>query len=342
MQQRLERLSEHLAREAEVRSLEQEIRSQVQEELTRSQREYVLREQARAIRRQLGEYESPSEQVDDLRKRIQDAKVPESVMEIAERELTRLAAQPPGAMEAGTIRTYLEWIADLPWSKTTDDTLEVAHARAILNEDHYDIEKVKERILEFIAVLKLKRDLRGPILCFVGPPGTGKASLAARSRGRSDASSRASRWAACATRPRSGATAAPTSARCPAASCRPCAGWAPTTRCSSSTRSTSWARISAAIRRRRCSRCSTPSRTPPSATTTWKCRSTCRRCSSSRRRTCSRTSRRRCATAEVIELPGYTEEDKLEIARRHLLPRQLKEHGLETRAPKLDDDALRG
>ena len=117
VQQRLERLSEHLAREAEVRSLEQEIRSQVQEELSRSQREYVLREQARAIRRQLGEYESPSEQVDELRKRIEDAKVPESVMEVAERELTRLAAQPPGAMEAGTIRTYLEWIADLPWSE---------------------------------------------------------------------------------------------------------------------------------------------------------------------------------------------------------------------------------
>src|SRR5258705_7136620 len=177
VQQRLERLSEHLAREAEVRSLEQEIRSQVQEELTRSQREYVLREQARAIRRQLGEYESPSEQVEDLRKRIQDAVVPESVMEVAERELTRLAAQPPGAMEAGTIRTYLEWIADLPWSKTTDDTLEVAHAREILNEDHYDIEKGKERILEFIAVLKLKRDLRGPILGSPGPPGTGKTAL---------------------------------------------------------------------------------------------------------------------------------------------------------------------
>ena len=98
-------------------------------------------------------------------------------MEVAERELGRLAAQPPGAMEAGTIRTYLEWIADLPWSKSTEDTLDIASARAILDEDHYDIEKVKERILEFIAVLKLKRDLRGPILCFVGPPGTGKTSL---------------------------------------------------------------------------------------------------------------------------------------------------------------------
>jgi len=177
VQKRLERLSEHLAREAEVRSLEQEIRTQVQEELSRSQREYVLREQARAIRRQLGEYETPTEQVEELRRRIEEAKVPESVMEVAERELQRLAAQPPGAMEAGTIRTYLEWIADLPWSKSTEDTLDVAAARAILNEDHHGIEKVKERILEFIAVVKLKRDLRGPILCFVGPPGTGKTSL---------------------------------------------------------------------------------------------------------------------------------------------------------------------
>ncbi len=128
-------------------------------------------------------------------------------------------------MEAGTIRTYLEWIADLPWSTTTDDTLEVARAREILNEDHYDIEKVKERILEFIAVLKLKRDLRGPILCFVGPPGTGQDLARSLDRARARAaSSRASRWAACATRPRSAATAAPTSARCPAASCRPCGG----------------------------------------------------------------------------------------------------------------------
>ena len=177
VRERLERLSEHLAREQEVRGLEAEIREQVQEELSRSQREYVLREQARAIRRQLGEYDSPGEQVEDLRARILDSDPPEDVLEAAERELQRLAAQPPGAMEAGTIRTYLEWIADLPWSSESEDHLDVARAREILNEDHYDIEKVKERVLEFIAVLKLKRDMRGPILCFVGPPGTGKTSL---------------------------------------------------------------------------------------------------------------------------------------------------------------------
>ena len=177
VQKRLERLSVHLAREAEVRRMEEEIRDQVQAELSRSQREYVLREQARAIRRQLGEGESPAEQVEELRGRLDEAGVPEAVREQAERELNRLAALPPGAVEAGTIRNYLEWIVDLPWSRETEDTLDVQRAREILDEDHYDLEKVKERILEFIAVLKIKRDLRGPILCFVGPPGTGKTSL---------------------------------------------------------------------------------------------------------------------------------------------------------------------
>jgi ATP-dependent Lon protease len=187
VRERLERVSAHLAREREVRRLEEEIRGEVQEELSRSQREYVLREQARAIRRQLGESESPAELVDELRQRLDALTLPDEVRQQAERELDRLAALPPGAVEAGTLRTYLEWIVDLPWSTESEDSLEVAHAREILNEDHYDIEKVKERILEFIAVLKLKRDMRGPILCFVGPPGTGKTSLGrsiARAMGR--------------------------------------------------------------------------------------------------------------------------------------------------------------
>jgi ATP-dependent Lon protease len=187
VQARLERVSVYLAREVEVQRLEAEIREQVQAELSRSQREYVLREQARAIRRQLGEADTPEEQVEQLRERIDEAKPPEAVLEHAQRELGRLAALPPGAVEAGTIRTYLEWIADLPWSKESDDVLDVPRAREVLDEDHYDLEKVKERILEYIAVLKLKRDMRGPILCFVGPPGTGKTSLGrsiARSMGR--------------------------------------------------------------------------------------------------------------------------------------------------------------
>ncbi len=177
VQRRLERISEHLAREHEVSRLEEEIRTQVQEELSRSQREYVLREQARAIRRQLGESADATEQVDLLRERLESRTLPEEVKEQAERELNRLAALPPGAMEGSTIRNYLEWILELPWDRETVDVLEVAGAREILEEDHYDLEKVKERILEYIAVLRLKRDLKGPILCFVGPPGTGKTSL---------------------------------------------------------------------------------------------------------------------------------------------------------------------
>ena len=177
VQKRLERLSAHLAREAVVRRVEEDIRDQVQAELSRSQREYVLREQARAIRRQLGEGETPEEQVEELKRKLDEAGVPDDVREQAEREIGRLAALPPGAVEAGSLRNYLDWIVDLPWSRETEDSLEVPRAREILEEDHYDLEKVKERILEYIAVLKLKRDMRGPILCFVGPPGTGKTSL---------------------------------------------------------------------------------------------------------------------------------------------------------------------
>jgi ATP-dependent Lon protease len=184
---RLERLSEHLAREAEVQRLEREVREEVQEELSRSQREYVLREQARAIRRQLGEADQPADQLEELRARIERAGMPEEARARADSEFERLSSLPPGAMEAGTIRTYLDWLVELPWSRLTDDALDVAVARKVLDEDHYDLEKVKERVLEFIAVARLKRDLRGPILCFVGPPGTGKTSLGrsiARAMGR--------------------------------------------------------------------------------------------------------------------------------------------------------------
>ena len=341
VQKRLERLSEHLAREQEVRSLEQEIRSQVQEELSRSQREYVLREQARAIRRQLGEYESPSEQVDELRRRIEEAHVPEPVMEVAERELQRLAAQPPGAMEAGTIRTYLEWIADLPWSRSTEDALDVGNARDILNEDHYDIEKVKERILEFIAVLKLKRDLRGPILCFVGPPGTGKTSL-----GRSIARALGRKYA----RLSLGGVRDEAEIR---GHRRTYVGSLP-------------GRILQTLRRvgtnnpvfilDEIDKLGADFRGDPSS-------AMLEVLDPEQNSTFSDhylevpfdlSKVLFIATAnllenippalrdrmEVIELPGYTEEDKLEIARRHLLPRQLAEHGLADRAPEITDDAM--
>jgi len=342
VQKRLERLSEHLAREQEVRSLEQEIRSQVQEELSRSQKEYVLREQARAIRRQLGEYESPSDQVDELRRRIEEAHVPEAVMAVAERELQRLAAQPPGAMEAGTIRTYLEWIADLPWSKTTDDELDVAHARKILNEDHYDIEKVKERILEFIAVLKLKRDLRGPILCFVGPPGTGKTSLGrsiARALGRKyarlslggvrdEAEIRGHRRTYVGSLP---GRILQTLRR--AGTNNPVFILDEIDKLGADFRGDPSSALLEVLDPEQNSTFSDHYLEVPFDLSKVLFIATANLLENIPPALRDRT--------EVIELPGYTEEDKLEIARRHLLPRQLAEHGLAEQAPELSDDAIR-
>jgi ATP-dependent Lon protease len=174
---RLRRLSEMLARELEVMELGSKIQSQVQSEMDKTQREYFLRQQLKAIQDELGEGDETQMEISELRKRIEEAGLPEEARKQAERELGRLENLPPAAAEYGVIRTYLEWIVSLPWSKTTEDNLDLEHARAILDEDHYDIEKVKERILEYLAVRKLKPDSRGSIVCFVGPPGVGKTSL---------------------------------------------------------------------------------------------------------------------------------------------------------------------
>jgi ATP-dependent Lon protease len=224
---RLRRLVEILARELEVISIGTKIQSQVQSELDRTQREYVLRQQLEAIRRELGEFDESAAEAGELREQLQQINLPEDVRRQVDRELKRLESLPPQAAEHSVIRTYLEWIASLPWDKSTEDNLDLVHARKVLDEDHYDIEQVKDRILEFLAVRKLKPDARGSILCFVGPPGVGKTSL-----GRSIARLSASARAACATRPRSAATGAPTSARCRGRSSARCATRAPTTRSS--------------------------------------------------------------------------------------------------------------
>jgi len=166
-----------LNRSGEALRIEAEIRDKVQSEMGKTQREYMLRQQLDAIRKELGESEDESAEIDVLRERVSAAQMPEEAEKQATRELERLAQTPAASAEHGVIRTYLEWMVDLPWSATTDDRLDVAEAEQILDEDHYDLEKVKDRILEYIAVLSLKRDLRGPILCFAGPPGTGKTSL---------------------------------------------------------------------------------------------------------------------------------------------------------------------
>ncbi|MFL5885881.1 MAG: endopeptidase La [Thermoleophilaceae bacterium] len=174
---RLRRLAELLAREAELVSIGTRIQSQVQSEMDNAQREYFLRQQLRAIQEELGEVDEQQAEAKELRERIEAAELPEHVAKQAERELQRFERLPPQSAEHGVIRTYLEWIVDLPWSESTEDNLDLAHAREVLDRDHYDIEKVKDRILEFLAVRKLKPDARSGIVCFVGPPGVGKTSL---------------------------------------------------------------------------------------------------------------------------------------------------------------------
>jgi ATP-dependent Lon protease len=174
---RLRRLVDILARELEIISIGTQIQTQVQSELDKTQREYVLRQQLEAIRRELGEFDESAAEAGELREQLDQITLPEDVRRQVDRELKRLESLPPQAAEHSVIRTYLEWIASLPWDKATEDNLDLAHARSVLDADHYDIEQVKDRILEFLAVRKLKPDARGSILCFVGPPGVGKTSL---------------------------------------------------------------------------------------------------------------------------------------------------------------------
>jgi len=174
---RLRRLSQILARELEVVQLGSQIQSQVESEVDKGQREFFLRQQLKAIQDELGEGDEQQAEVNELRQRIEQAELPEQALKAAERELSRLEKLPPAAAEHGVIRSYLEWLVELPWSKGTEDNLDIAHAREVLDADHYDLEKVKDRILEYLAVRKLKPDSPGPILCFVGPPGVGKTSL---------------------------------------------------------------------------------------------------------------------------------------------------------------------
>jgi ATP-dependent Lon protease len=174
---RLRHLARILARELEVVQLGTQIQTQVQSEIDKGQREFFLRQQLKAIQEELGEEDEQQAEVDELRERIDGAELPEHALKAADRELSRLEKLPPAAAEHGVIRTYLEWLVELPWSRETEDNLDIKHAREVLDADHYDLEKVKDRLLEYLAVRKLNPDSPGPILCFVGPPGVGKTSL---------------------------------------------------------------------------------------------------------------------------------------------------------------------
>ncbi|MBM3214216.1 endopeptidase La [Candidatus Poribacteria bacterium] len=185
--ERLNALTTMLAHELNVAELGAKIQSQAQEELTKDQREYMLRQQLKQIQKELGEAEDPAVEIEELREKLAEANLPEQAHKAATRELDRLSKMPPAAAEYTVSRTYLETLLALPWNQSTEDHLDIQAAAAVLDEDHYGLEKVKDRVLEYLAVRKLKADMRGPILCFVGPPGVGKTSLGrsiARSLGR--------------------------------------------------------------------------------------------------------------------------------------------------------------
>jgi ATP-dependent Lon protease len=176
-EERLRRIGDFLGKELELLEVQQRIQVQAKEEMDKTQREYYLREQLRAIQKELGETDERQQEVEEFSNKIEKAKMPPQVTAEAKGQLNRLARMHPDAAEASVVRTYLEWLIELPWRKQTKDKIEIERARNILDEDHYDLEKVKERILEYLAVRKLKKKMKGPILCFVGPPGVGKTSL---------------------------------------------------------------------------------------------------------------------------------------------------------------------
>jgi len=175
--QRLKKVSEILNKELDVLMMQQKIQAEAKGEIDKTQREYFLREQLKAIQKELGDLDERQEEINEFRKRFEEAKMPEKVQKEVDKQLKRLEKMHPDSAEASTVRTYLEWMVELPWSKSTKDNLDIKAASKVLNQDHYDLEKVKERILEYLSVRKLKEKMKGPILCFVGPPGVGKTSL---------------------------------------------------------------------------------------------------------------------------------------------------------------------
>ncbi|KAI9031161.1 Lon protease C-terminal proteolytic domain-containing protein [Hyaloraphidium curvatum] len=175
--ERIEKVLKLLARQIQVLKISRKLQSTVEGKLGEKQREYILREQLNAIKQELGEKDEEQDEIEDLNKRINDAQLPPEAGKAATRELKRLKRMHPSMAEYQVVRTYLEWLSELPWSKESSDMLDIEKARKVLNDDHYGLDKVKSRILEFLAVRKLKKDLKGPILCLLGPPGVGKTSL---------------------------------------------------------------------------------------------------------------------------------------------------------------------
>ncbi len=187
VKERLQKALKILTQQLEILELGHKIQSQVKDQMDKTQREFYLREQLKAIKKELGEGEERGDEIDELRQKLEEKKLPQEAKDEAERELERLAKMHPASSEYTVARTYIDWILEVPWNEMTEDRLDLEEAEKILNEDHYDLEKIKNRILEYLAVRKLKPDAKGPILCFAGPPGTGKTSLGksiARAMGR--------------------------------------------------------------------------------------------------------------------------------------------------------------
>src|SRR6201998_1357981 len=174
---RLEKINQHLAKELEVQQLRNKIQSEVQDKVQQTQREYYLREQMKAIQKELGEQDEGQRDVEELKQKIEAAGMPDEVKKEALKELGRLARMSPMAAEHSVTRNYVEWLAVLPWAKTSGGEVDIPKAKEILDADHYDLKKVKDRILDYLSVRRLKPNMKGPILCFVGPPGVGKTSL---------------------------------------------------------------------------------------------------------------------------------------------------------------------
>jgi ATP-dependent Lon protease len=177
VRERMDKVIALLTKEIQVLELSNKIQSEVKGEMDKAQREYFLREQMKAIQKELGEVDERQEEFEELKRSIKKADMPKEVEKVALKELRRMSRMSPGAAEYTVARTYLDWLIELPWNKSSEDNLDIKHAEAILEDDHYGLEKVKKRILEYLAVRKLKSDMKGPILCLVGPPGVGKTSL---------------------------------------------------------------------------------------------------------------------------------------------------------------------
>jgi ATP-dependent Lon protease len=175
--ERLKKVNELLSRELELSTMQARIQNQAKEEMSKTQRDYFLREQLKQIQQELGEGDERTEELNELRKQTEKAKMPTDVKRETDKQLRRLEQMHPESSEASLVRTYLDWLVELPWSKRTKDNLNIKKAKQVLDEDHYNLEKIKERILEYLAVNKLRRKIKGPILCFAGPPGVGKTSL---------------------------------------------------------------------------------------------------------------------------------------------------------------------